>query len=173
MDLEAELISEGTEDYKCYDILRTLLQDDKFYDYVKNGLNNKKVFGFTADLWEDIRNQNVRTISSFEDVFREGANKGRCTVMSKQLSYSFDTCDICGGVLPILVGTVNCPDGSHTWISKDGYVIDTSLMLIIEENYSKELGYREENRYNPNENSFYRAAKDFTNDSNLKPKISK
>ena len=112
--------------------------------------------------------QNIRGINSFEDVFIDGANLGYCTVAAKQLSYSLNTCYICGGVLPILAGTNNCPDGSHTWISADSKVIDTTLMLIIDENYSKSIGYIEENRYNPNVDPIYLATKEWTNDKGIK-----
>ena len=171
MDLVECLIKTGTEDYKCYDILKKLLQNEEIYNKIKKGVDSNKVFGFTDNLWEMIENQNLRAPFGFLDVFKDGANKGYCTVAAKQLSYSFDTCYICGGVLPILAGTDNCKDGSHTWIEKDGYVIDTSLMLIIKDDFAKELGYVEENRYNPNLDSIYRAAKEFTNDDSLKSKI--
>ena len=170
MKIEQELIKYGTESYKCYDILRGKLLDENFCNKIKKGIESNKVFGFTDELWKMIENQNLRAPFSFIDVFKDGANKKYCTVAAKQLSYSFDTCYICGGILPILAGTDNCKDGSHTWIDKDGYVIDTSLMLIIEENFAKELGYVEENRYNPNLDSIYRAAKEFTNDNSLKAK---
>ena len=93
---------------------------------------------------------------------------GYCTVASKQVSYSFNSCYICGGILPLLIGTRNCTDGSHTWIECDGKVIDTTLMLIMSKRYANMLGYIEENRYDPNLDPIYRATKEFTNDSNLK-----
>lgn len=41
-------------------------------------------------------------------------------------------------------------------------------MLVIDEKFAKEsLGYNEENRYNPNTDKFYSAAKEFTLDSSL------
>ncbi len=108
------------------------------------------------------------TINSFEDVFIDGANIGYCTVASKQLSYSLDKCYICGGILPILKGTKNSIDGSHTWITHNNEIIDTTLMLIINKEYERKLGYIEQNKYDPNFDPIYLATKEFTNDDNLK-----
>lgn len=169
MDILSLIIDEDKDKYKCYDILKYLIStNEEFADIVAKGLSEGKITKFSAELWDKIRNQNIRRINSFEDVFVEGANLGYCTVASKQLSYSLDNCFICGGTLPILRNTPNCIDGSHTWISSNGQVIDTTLMLMIDENYSKQMGYKEENRYNPNLDPLYVAAKEWTNDSSLK-----
>ena len=171
MDAIKILIDEDKKDYKCYDILKSLLNSNlKFKNLVEKGIEEGKLSGFNDQLWNMIRAQNIRGINSFEDVFIDGANLGCCTSASKQLSYSFSKCYICGGVLPILAGTKNCPDGSHTWISINSKVIDTSLMLIIDESYSKNFGYIEENRYDPNRNPYYLAAKEWTNDEEIRKK---
>ena len=140
----------------------------KFANIIKKGIREGKITKFSAELWDKIRNQNIRRINSFEDVFMDGANLGYCTVASKQLSYSLNHCFICGGTLPILRNTPNCIDGSHTWISSNGKIIDTTLMLIIDEDFSSEIGYKEENRYNPNLDPIYVATKEWTNDITLK-----
>ncbi len=171
MDLEKELISDERFQYKCFDELKRLIHEDKnFYQTLLNGIKAEKVLGFPEDLWEKINKQNIRGIDNFETVFKEGANIGYCTVAAKQLSYSFSNCYLCGGVLPILKGTRNCPDGSHTWILVNNKIIDTTLMLIISEDYANKLGYIEENRYDPSIDPIYNASKEFTNDSNLKRK---
>lgn len=164
------LIDDDKKDYKCFDTLKELVyENEDFRDRLLDGYFSSKVEGFSADVWEKISKQNVRRINSFTDVFVDGANIGYCTVASKQLSYSFDNCQICGGVVPVLAGTKNCEDGSHTWLVFDGKVYDTTLMLIIDEKFAKEsLGYREENRYDPNRDRYYSAAKEFTLDSNLR-----
>lgn len=163
------LISESRFHYKCFDLLKELFKENKrFKKWLIKGYLTGKIEGFPEELWEKIDSQNIRRIASFEDVFRDGANLGYCTVASKQLSYSLDDCYICGGVVSVLVGTINSIDGSHTWISKSQKVIDTTLMLIMDEKYSKEIGYVEENRYNPNLDSVYLATKEFTRDQNLK-----
>ncbi len=170
MDILSLLIDDDKKDYKCFDALRKLvLENDTFKKNLEEGFFSDKVEGFTSDVWEKIAKQNVRRINSFTDVFVDGANEGYCTVASKQLSYSFNGCQICGGVVPLLIGTKNCVDGSHTWMVFNNKIYDTTLMLIIDESFAKEkLGYIEENRYNPNIDAYYSAAKEFALDENLR-----
>ena len=168
MEILTKLIEADKFEYKCFDELKRLLNENEdFRNIVVEGYQNGKIYGFPKELWDKIKSQNIRRINSFEDVFKEGANIGYCTVASKQLSYSLDKCFICGGVLPILKGTRNCPDGSHTWIQYNNLIIDTTLMLIIDKEYTNKIGYIEQNKYDPNNDPVYLSAKDFTNDSNL------
>ena len=169
MQIEDYLIDEQRKNYKCFDELKRLLKENKdFRQKVINGYANGKIVGFNEEIWNKINKQNIRRINNFEDVFIEGANIGYCTVASKQLSYSFDNVYICGGELPILKGTKNCKEGEHTWIETDNQIIDTTLMLIIAKDYSKEIGYKEENKYNPNIDPIYLVAKEITRDSSLR-----
>ena len=165
------ICASGTENYKCYDTLKELLgKDDKFREIVASGIKAGKVEGFNLELWQRLAEQNLRSpgVNSFVDVFIQGANQGYCTVCAKQVSYSLDTCYLCGGVLPILKGTINSPDGSHTWIEYDNKIIDTTLMLIFDTDLKDAFGYIEENRYNPNYDKVYSATKEFTNDTSLR-----
>ena len=164
MNIFNYLIDEDKINYKCYDELKKLILSNKGFQNKVEG----KIKKFPQELWEKIKNQNIRGINSFEDVFIDGANIGYCTVAAKQLSYSLNNCLLCGGVLPILKGSINCPDGSHTWILYNHKIIDTTLMLIIDEEYAKILGFQEENRYNPDLDPIYRSTKLFTNDTSLK-----
>ena len=169
MNILSELINNERFNYKCFDLLKNLLtQSEEFRSIVEQGVKEHKIFGFTDELWTKIYEQNIRGIENFELVFRDGANIGYCTVASKQLSYSLDNPYICGGTVKFLINTKNSPDGSHTWILNDNYIIDTSLMLIIDKSYMNKLGYVEENRYNPSIDPIYNAAKDFTLDESLK-----
>jgi len=167
-DILKNLISEERYDYKCFELLKNLFwENDEFRKFIIEGYQTGKVYGFPEELWAKIASQNIRRIPSFEDVFRDGANIGYCTVAAKQLSYSLDDCYLCGGRLELLKGTPNCEMGNHTWIFYKNSVIDTSLMLIIEKDYSKNIGFIEENRYNPNLDPLYLSAKEFTRDKNL------
>lgn len=170
LDVLSCLIDDDKKYYKCFDMLRDLVEkNSEFKKKLEEGFFSGKVEGFSPDVWDKIAKQNVRRINSFTDVFVEGANLGYCTVASKQLSYSFNGCQICGGVVPLLVGTVNCIDGSHTWMVCDNKIYDTSLMLIIDEGFAKEsLGYIEENRYDPNRDFRYSAAKEYTLDEDIR-----
>lgn len=163
--------SEEKKDYKCYDTLKNLLlTNEDFKNIIIEGIKEGKIQGFSDNLWEKLAKQNLRApgVNSFVDVLIDGFNQGYCTVASKQVSYSLDNCDICGGILPILAGTANCPDGRHTWIEEGNKIIDTTLMLVIDSSYKSSLGYQEENRYNPNTDPIYASAKMFTNDSSLR-----
>ncbi len=165
------LYTANDKDFKCYDTLKELLQkDETFKEVIIKGIKENKIWGFSKDLWAKIDNQNMRSpkVNSFTDVFRDGFNQGYCTVCAKQVSYSLNTCNLCGGILPILKGSTNCKDGEHTWIEYENTIIDTTLMLIIDKEYSKQLGYIEENRYNPNNDPIYCSAKEFTNDTSIK-----
>lgn len=162
-----------THDFKCYDTLKTLLQENKqFREIIIKGIEENKITGFPDELWEKLDKQNIRSnkIESFVDAFKEGANQGSCTPFSKQVSYSLNTCYICGGELPILKGTKNCEEGNHTWIEYRGKIIDTTLMMIIDLSYKNQIGYIEETRCNPNCDRIYSNAKDYTNDSQLRRK---
>lgn len=169
MEIAKELILKDKFEYKCYDELKRLLNSNNdFRELVIDGLVNGQVAGFDEKLWEKIHAQNIRVINNFEDVFRDGANIGYCTVASKQLSYSLDNPFLCGGVLPIIAGTKNSPDGRHTWIFANGKVIDTTLMLVMSLEFAEKLGYVEENRYDPAIDPVYLAAREFTRDMSLK-----
>lgn len=169
MDLLNFLALPDKKDYKCYNVLKKLLEEnEEFKQIITEGYMSGKIRGFDEELWNKIRMQNLRKPYSFEDVFKEGANIGTCTVTAKQLSYSFPYCYLCGGVLPLIKGTRNSEDGSHTWMLYNGEVYDTTLMLIMDENYTKKLGYHETRRDNPNKDPKYMSAKDFTNDSGFR-----
>lgn len=168
MEVKDLLIDRSRKDYKCYSELFRLLDENQYFmKVITSGLVEGKVRGFDEKLWDDICSQNIRRINSFEDVFVDGANIGYCTVTAKQLSYSLDDCYLCGGTLSLLEKTKNCEDGSHTWILCNNEIIDTTLMLIISYDYMEKMGYIEENRYNPNFDSIYLAAKSFTRDISM------
>ena len=85
MNIINELIGEDKFDYKCFDELKRLLNENEYFkNIVIEGYQNGKIFGFPNELWDKIRSQNIRRINSFEDVFKDGANIGYCTVASKQ-----------------------------------------------------------------------------------------
>ena len=171
------IIPEEYSDYHCFDMLKKILsENEEFRIKIETGIKEEKIKGFEKELWESLGNQNIRIkgINNCLDIFKNGWNEGRCTTMSTQVSYSMSYCNICGGILPILIGTTNSPDGSHTWIEKDGKIYDTTLMLVIDKKYAKEIiGYLEEKRNNPNLSPMYIAAKEYTNDPHLKRKNSR
>lgn len=169
MEVVDLLIDKDRKDYKCYDELKRLIMNNiEFRNILIQGIMEGKISGFNSELWQKIINQNIRRIDNFDDVFRDGANIGYCTVASKQLSYSLNSPYICGGILPILKNTKNCNEGEHTWILHDGKIIDTTLMLIIDEEYSRKIGYIEENRIDPTIDPIYNAAREFCLDESIR-----
>lgn len=163
------IVDEKRKDYKCFDMLKRYLNSDsEFQEFVRNGILTNRIYGFDEELWNKIDSLNVRSNVSFEGAFALGLNEGNCTKFSRYLSYCFPCPDICGGTLPILVGSKNSEDGRHTWVVNRGMIYDTSLMLIMEEGYAKKgLKYNEENRYNPNLDHSYTASKEFATDNKL------
>ncbi len=169
MDLLDLLCIPEKKDYECYSLLSSLLKrNPDFREVVAEGIKTGKIHGFTEEMWKKINDQNCRSKDTFDDVFRLGYNIGDCTGSTIQYSYSLNYPMICGGELPILRGTKNSPDGRHTWISDGGKIIDTSLMLVIDEDFAPRLGYIEQNRNNPTLNPRYLAAKDFANDPEIR-----
>lgn len=169
-ELLNKLISPSKRDYKCYDLLRKMLSENKeFFEVVKKGVELGKIRGFDDELWIKISCTDTfpkisRDIPLLDDYFKVGFNVGTCSRTSMNLALVFSDCSIVGGTLPFIAGTNNSPDGRHTWIhlSSDSYyymfskrdtsdlrhaVIDTSLMLVIDDDYIKELGYVVENSY--------------------------
>ena len=168
-DILEFLIDKDIFEYKCFDILKEkIITDEKFRDKIKEGIKNNKIKKFPRELFDQVCSQNIRAPFEMIQIFISGANIGNCTKTSMIVSYSLSECEICGGTLDILKGTKNSEDGSHTWISSKGWIIDTSLMITISESIKKELNYNEENRYDPNYNEYYRISKDFANDQSFK-----
>lgn len=156
------LINQDRKEYLCFELLKKHYQDNpNFKEIIDTGLKEGTVSGFGEDLWLAIDNQNIRGLKSFEDVFREGYNIDGSTVISRQLSYSFPSCTLCSGLLPML-------EGQHCWMTSEGKIYDTSLMLVIDRKYANKLGYQYEIEYNPHEDPIYTAVYEFTNDSELK-----
>lgn len=167
------LIDEDLIDFKCFDLLKQkIIEDEVFREKVKEGIKEGFIKKFPRELFDKVCNQNIRAPFEPIQIFIDGANLGNCTVMSKMISYSLDYCYICGGTLESLIGTKNSPDGRHTWVSYNNNVIDPTFMIQISENYIKNFGYNEENRYNPNQDMVYCSSKEYANDPNLKSKKS-
>lgn len=171
MSILNSVISPGMEDFKCYNLLKKLFnENEQFRNIISQGIMEGKVRAFPKELWDLLDKQVIRApgVNSFIDVFRDGANEGYCTVAAKQVSYSLPTCYICGGTVDFLIGTTNSKEGEHTWIEVGNDIIDTTFVLVIDKSFLKNLTYHEENRYDPNLDPVYLATKEFTNDSGLK-----
>ena len=166
-------------DIKAYKLFWNLYNSNKeFHNLIDNGLSNGSIRYFNELEWNKITEQNfmspIKELNEFSDMFMLGYNIGNCVGTSRQLSYSYDDVDIVSGILPILKGTLNAEkEGGHCWLETDDYIIDTTLMLVIDKSLKKEFGYIEEQRITkemlrsmPN----YQARKDFVNDIGLRSK---
>ena len=168
-EILTSLIDEDLIEFKCFDLLKQKLKEDSsFREIIKQGIKQGLISKFPRELFDLVCSQNIRAPFEVIQIFIDGANIGNCTRMSKIISYSLNNCEICGGTVKYLIGSKNSPDGQHTWISYQGNIIDPSFMLQINEEYMKQLGYIEENRYNPNYDKIYAAAKEYANDKSLK-----
>lgn len=164
-DILEQLIDFDIIDFKCFDLLKEKLKNnEEFRNLIVEGINNGSIKKFPRNVLDEFNELNLRTPFEPIQIFIDGANLGACTTMSKLVSYVFPYCEICGGTVRYLIGTKNSDNGEHTWISYYGRIIDTTFMIEINENYKEQLGYNEENRYNPNIDPIYGAAKDNARD---------
>lgn len=170
MEIIDKIIPKGREQYKCYDLIKNLLKNKKFYNILELGFNSGNILPFNEELLQEFNKLNIRwPVKDIDEVLYLGGNIGGCTTMAYQLSFLFDDCYKCAGFLPILKGTKNSCDGRHTWMeSSNGWIYDTSLMLIINKTYSKMIGYQENIREKYDDLQFYSEQKEFALDKSFR-----
>ena len=168
INLEEIFINENCNNYRCYDILKELLKNEEFRKLLVIGIINGEVRPFNDNIWETFSEMNFRGCSSLEEAFMLGLNLGNCTNFSKEVGYIFKGSEICGGGVPLLAGTENCPQGNHTWMEYGGLIYDTSLMLIMSKAFAEKLGYQEENRYPISETVGYGAKERYATERLIK-----
>lgn len=152
--------------------------NNDFNELITYGFNNNLIRFFNDIEFNKINSQNFisydNNIKEFIDMFLLGYNIGNCVGASRQLSYSYNDVDIVSGILPILKGTKNAlQEGGHCWLENDKYIIDTSLMLVIDKKLKDRFGYIEEQRITKSDlkrSQSYQSRKDFVNDNSLKNK---
>lgn len=171
MNLIDKIIPVGRENYKCYDLIKNILKNnDEIANIINDGLISGKIRGFDENLLQKFNELNIRwPVKDLDEVLKMGGNIGGCTTMAYQLSFLFDNCYKCAGFLPIVKGTKNSDDGRHTWVeSENGWIFDTSLMLIIHNSYKDKLGYIENIRELYSSLRFYSIQKEFALDKSIK-----
>ena len=167
-----EILYGDRKDYKSTQLMRELLEkDEKFKDLIVEGIKSGNIYSWSEELWTKLDNQNFREkYSLVSDAFKDGHNLGRCLVYSEYVSYSIPLgCFIASGTVDYLKGTVNSPEGKHTWIEYENVIYDTTFMMCIKKAFLKKLNYNEDFKTNPNKNPMYSSAKDFANDPFLNP----
>lgn len=164
-------------DIKAYELFWNLYHhNDHFHKLIDENMKSGKIRFFNDDEWSKINDQNfippIPQMKNFADMFLLGHNIGNCVGASWQLSYSYDDVDIVSGILPVLKGTRNAEkEGGHCWLENESYIIDTSLMLVIDKSLKQEFGYIEEQRLTASSlktSPTYIARKEFVNDQSLK-----
>lgn len=146
-----------------------------FKKIIDENFKNGKIRFFNDEEWDKIKNQNfispIPELKTFADMFILGYNIGNCIGASRQLSYSYRNVDIVSGKLPLIKGTLNAEkEGGHGWLENDKYIIDTSLMLVIDKSLKETIGYIEERRITAHELStspIYKARREYVNDKNI------
>lgn len=112
----------------------------KAYIYgVKHGLIQRFPDGFMNDMRSIYLAIRQCTLYDF---FLNGQNVGRCRETADYLTRMFSQWAVYIGVLPAIKGTLRSPGGEHAWLVAGGKIYDTSLLLIIDEKYAENLGYK-------------------------------
>lgn len=163
------LIPEDKSDYKCYELLKETIENDReFCKTILEGIRDKKIRPFDEELLEKLNIINIRgKAKDMDEVLFHGANIGACTSMALHLSFILTGCYRCSGLLPLIKGSLNSPNGEHTWLETINEIYDTSLMLIIDKSYKDKIGYQEEAKMPYELMKFYYEKKDYALDSDL------
>lgn len=157
---------------KGFGLLKELYQtNQEFRAVLDKGIQLGHIRFFGKEEFEKMRHQNYISptldVNTLEDMYIMGYNIGDCKGMSFQLSYSYNDVDIVTGINHFLKETKNSLQGGHLWLETKTDIIDTSLMLIIDINYKKEMGYQEDYRITASDlrkSQMYQSRKEWTND---------
>lgn len=96
---------------------------------------NNYLMNIHLDIYEEL-------VHSMSEVYEYGLNIGHCGLTSRYFARTLKKAELAIGTLPLLKGTKSSKDGNHAWIINEGYVIDSTLRLIIPEEIAKKLGYK-------------------------------
>lgn len=140
----------GSDDFRGYDLLNYLmLKDRDFNDVVSLGLRTGFIRKFNDLEWDKISSIDYIMNGCFSDFFsffKEGYNIGASSFVVKKLYKKYNDVDIVYGRLPILDDVICSTDNSHWWLETDEYIIDPSLLLMINPLYRDKMGYIEDER---------------------------
>lgn len=80
-------------------------------------------------------------VFTMHEVYEHGFNIGHCGLTSRYLVRNIEDSDLIYGKFSGLIGTKRAENGGHAWVVKNGFVIDTSLMIMLPTEIAKKLGY--------------------------------
>lgn len=82
-------------------------------------------------------------VNTMQEVYEEGYNEGHCGLTSRYLARNDDSIELPprDATCSLLKGTAGSNNGNHCWCFKDGFIIDTTLMIKIPVELAGKLGY--------------------------------
>ena len=95
----------------------------------------KMIFSIELD---DHLEENATTL---EEIYEKGYNIGHCGLTSRYIARKFEEANMYFGKAQLLVGTKNSPNGEHAWTIIEGFLVDSTLMLLIPVTEAVQLGY--------------------------------
>ena len=95
----------------------------------------KMIFSIELD---DHLEENATTL---EEIYEKGYNIGHCGLTSRYIARKFEEANMYFGKAQLLVGTKNSPNGEHAWTTIEGFLVDSTLMLLIPVTEAVKLGY--------------------------------
>jgi hypothetical protein len=105
-------------------------------------------------VWPDELNNylmNIKLDNNYEDInlsmkeiYEFGLNIGFCGLTSRYFARALPKADLAIGTFSLLRGTKKSKNGNHAWIINEGYIIDSTLKIIMPEKMAYDLGYKKE-----------------------------
>lgn len=80
------------------------------------------------------------------EIYEHGFNIGHCGLTSRYIARRFEEATLYYGKANLLVGTKSSKNGEHAWTTIDGFLIDSTLMLLIPMSEAVNLGYISEKK---------------------------
>lgn len=82
--------------------------------------------------------ENAKTLG---EIYVKGFNIGHCGLTSRYIARKFEEANMYCGKANLLVGTKSSPNGEHAWTTIEGFLVDTTLMLLIPVSEAMKIGY--------------------------------
>lgn len=81
---------------------------------------------------------NAKTLN---EIYERGYNIGHCGLTSRYIARKFEEATLYYGKANLLVGTKASENGEHAWTTIEGFLVDSTLMLLIPMSEAVNLGY--------------------------------
>lgn len=92
-------------------------------------------------------NQDYETSAkTLREIYEHGFNIGRCGLTSRYIARKFEEATLYYGKADLLVGTKSSKNGEHAWTTIEGFLVDSTLMLLIPMSEAVSLGYISEKK---------------------------